>query len=84
MFKELINSLTFMYAFSARSRGKLDKSDLEGIRRGAHAMAVNAGTVLADKDIEFTAEQKNDLAEAQLIYEHIDEMVDWLIRLEII
>ena len=84
MFRELINSLSFMYCFAARSRGKLDKHELEGLKGGAHTMALHAGTVLADKDVEFTAEQKNDLAEAQLIDEHIEEMVDWLIRLEIV
>ena len=56
MFRELINSLSFMYCFAARSRGKLDKRELEGLKDGAHTMALHAGTVLADKDVEFTAE----------------------------
>ena len=48
MFKELINSLSFMYCFAARSRGKLDRQELEALQSGAHVMATNASAVLAD------------------------------------
>ena len=67
MFKELINSLSFMYTFAARSRGKLDRQELEALQGGAHVMATNASAVLADKETDFTRDEKNDMAEAQLI-----------------
>ena len=82
MFKELINSLSFMYTFAARSRGKLDRQELEALQGGAHVMATNASAVLADKESDFTRDEKNDMAEAQLIDQHIDEMVEWLLNLD--
>jgi len=84
MLKELINSLSFMYGFAARSRGKLNPEELGGLRMGANAMTAHAADVLLDKSAELTEDQRQDLCEAELIDEHIEEMVDWLIRLEIV
>lgn len=84
MFKELINTLSFMYTYAARSRGKLGKEELEGLQSSAHTMAYHAPAVLAAPDAPLTADDKIDLEEAQLLDDHISEMVDWLIRLEIV
>lgn len=84
MFKELINTLSFMYTYAARSRGKLGKEELEGLQKSAHTMAYHAPAVLAAPDAPLTADDKIDLEEAQLLDDHISEMVDWLIRLEIV
>lgn len=83
MFKELIGSLSFMYCFAARSRGKVGCEQLAQLREGAHVMAVNAEQVLADGR-QLTEEEKLDVCEAQMIDEHIEEMVQWIIGLEIV
>ena len=85
MFKELVSTLSFMYWFAAKGRGKLGQKELENMRGSAHVMAANAEAVMADKGPEaLTPDEKSDLCEAQLIDEHIEEMIDWLIRLEIV
>ena len=85
MFKELVGALSFVYWFAAKGRGKLDRDQLSELRGGAHVMAANAEAVMADKGAEaLTQDERTDLCEAQLIDEHIEEMVDWLMRLEIV
>lgn len=84
MLKEMINTLSFMYCYAARARGKLDREELGQLRAGANVMARRAGDVLLNQDAALTAEQEQDLAEIDLIDDHIEEMVDWLIRLEIV
>lgn len=84
MLKELIHSLSFTYCFLARSRGKLSREELSGIRAGTSSMTAHAADVLLEKDKAYTADQEADLAEADLIDEHIEEIIDWLLRQEII
>lgn len=83
MFKELINSLSFIYSYAARSRGKLSGEELHQLQGAGHVMAMNAEQVLAG-DRPLTQDEKLDVCEAQMIDEHIDEMVTWLIGLEIV
>jgi|GEM_PF-4747529 len=82
MLKELIDTLSFMYCYAARSRGKLSREELGGIRAGANAMSAHAAEVLLEKDKAYTPEQESDLAEIDLIDEHIEEIVAWLLSVE--
>lgn len=84
MFKELINSLSFMYCFAARSRGKLQREELDALRKGANVMSMQAPAVLGQDGHQLTADERRDLEEAEMIDSHIEEMVAWLISLEIV
>ena len=84
MFKELINSLSFMYCFAARSRGKLQQEELDALRKGANVMSTQAQAVLSQDGQQLTDEERRDLEEAEMIDSHIEEMVAWLISLEIV
>lgn len=82
MFKELINSLSFMYCFAARSRGKLDREDLDALRKGANVMSMQAPAVLGQDGQQVTDEERRDLEEAEMIDSHIEEMVAWLLSVD--
>lgn len=84
MFKELINSLSFMYCFAARSRGKLQREELDALRKGANVMSMQAPAVLGQDGRQLTEDERRDLEEAEMIDSHIEEMVAWLISLEIV
>lgn len=84
MFKELINTLSFMYCFTARSRGKLGQQELDGLRSSAQTMSNFAPAVLSEEGHQLTEDERRDLEEAEMIDSHIEEMVSWLISLEIV
>ena len=82
MFKELINSLSFMYCFAARSRGKLQREELDALRKGANVMSMQAPAVLGQDGQQLTDEERRDLEEAEMIDSHIEEMVAWLLTVD--
>ncbi len=82
MFKELINSLSFMYTFAARSRGKLQREELDALRKGANVMSTQAQTVLGQVGQQLTEEECRDLEEAEMIDSHIEEMVALLLTVD--
>lgn len=83
MYKELIQSLTFTYTLIARGRGKLDPFQLKSLQAGAITQTEVAPLIL---DTENKADKNDqcDLAEAQLINEHIEEMLTFQLSAEII
>ncbi len=82
MFKELINSLSFMYCFAARSRGKLQREELDALRKGANVMSMQAPAVLGQDGQQLTDEERRDLEEAEMIDSHIEEMAAWLLTVD--
>lgn len=82
MFKELINSLSFMYCFAARSRGKLQREELDALRKGANVMSMQAPAVLGQDGHQLTEDERRDLEEAEMIDSHIEEMVAWLLSVD--
>jgi len=82
MFKELIKSLGFMYTFISRGRGKLTRTELQ-------AMAATGGTfvqkneILIDQGETMTADQKTDLEQAELMEQHVTEIVQFLLNTEV-
>lgn len=73
MYKGLIDNLTFVYSFIAKGRGKLDSQQLRSLRSGADTLTTAAPMVLGGEDEQQA--DKQDYAEAQLINNHIDEIV---------
>lgn len=84
MYKGLINTLTYMYRFIAMGRGQLSKDEIESIGAGAHTLAGKAPQVLTNDGSQVTDDERLDLEEAVLVDQHISEMVQWLISLEIV
>ena len=82
MYRELIHSLTYMYSVVCRGKGRLKDSDLRHIADGAHTLTKCAPTVetLANEE---TAADKAYLKEAQKIDQQMEEMVVFLLSLEI-
>lgn len=83
MYRDLIHSLTYMYSVMCRGKGKLADSDLKHIAEGAHSLTASAPAVetLAREE---TPNDKAYLKEAQKIDEQIEEMMVFLMSLEIV
>lgn len=83
MYRELISTLTYMYSVMCRGKGRLPDSDLRHIADGAHSLTVSAPAV----EVLTREETENDrqyLREAQKIDQQIEEMVVFLMSLEIV
>ena len=83
MYRELINSLTYMYSVMCRGKGRLPDSDLQHIADGAHSLTASAPAV-ETLTREETLNDKAYLKEAQKIDQQIEEMVVFLLSLEIV
>ena len=83
MYRELIHSLTYMYSVMCRGKGRLKDSDLRHIADGAHSLTASAPAV-ETLTREETANDKAYLKEAQKIDEQIEEMMVFLMSLEIV
>lgn len=84
MFKELIRTLGFMYTYASRGRGRLDEHKLGQIADTSAMMVNDAEAVLGDSVTGLTQDEKTDLEQAVMMEQHIEEMVSWLIHLEIV
>ena len=82
MYQQLIHSLTYMYSVICRGKGRLKDSDLRHIANGAHSLTQCAPAVetLAREETE---NDKQYLKEAQKIDQQIEEMLVFLMSLEI-
>ena len=83
MYRELIHSLTYMYSVVCRGKGRLKDSDLRHIADGAHSLTASAPAV-ETLTREETENDKAYLKEAQKIDEQIEEMMVFLMSLEIV
>ena len=83
MYRDLIHSLTYMYSVMCRGKGKLPDSDLKHIAEGAHSLTASAPAV-ETLTREETPNDKAYLKEAQKIDEQIEEMMVFLMSLEIV
>lgn len=82
MYRELISSLTYMYSVMCRGKGRLADSDLRHIADGAHTLT-KAAPAVETMTREETAADKAYLKEAQKIDQQMEEMVVFLLNLEI-
>jgi len=84
MYKGLIRTLAYMYNFISLGRGKLTAQELADGTNWAGALVKNAPTVIEPEKGDDPAENKMDLAEAEIIAGHIEEMVAWMNAQEIV
>ena len=82
MYRELIGHLAFVYGFIAKGRGMMEQSAMKKIGDGAHAMVESAPAVLGTG--EMTNQDYQDLGECDLMLNHIDEMIVYFDKTEII
>lgn len=83
MYKGLIDNLTFVYAYICKGRGKMQPADMRAIAEGAHTLTRNAPAVLSDGAVE-SWDDRADLAESRKIDQHIEEITDFLVNMEIV
>ncbi len=84
MNRGLIDYLTWTYSFLCKGRGILFPDDIRAIQNGANTMTRTAPIVLRDESRPAGKEAEVIQEEAEMITQHINECVDWLIRQEIV
>ena len=84
MYRALIQTLTFMYQFISLGRGKLTAQELADGVGWARVLAGKAPGVIEPETGDDPAESKLVLAQAEIIEQHIEEMVAWINAQEIV
>lgn len=79
MSRGLIDYMTWAYTFLHKGRGVLRADEVKAIGAGAKTVARTAPAVLANEE---QADLQTALSEAQLIEQHIEESISWLLTLE--
>ena len=82
MFKEMIKSLSFIYAFISRGRWRLSREELT-LLEGAGGTFVQKNEILLDQGETMTSDQKIDLDQAVLMEQHVTEIVQFMLNTEI-
>lgn len=84
MYKSLIRTLAYMYQFISLGRGKLTAQELADGTGWARVLTGKAPDVIEPESGDDSAEAKLDLAQAEIIEQHIEEMVAWINAQEIV
>ena len=85
MSKGLLSTLTYMYRFVSLGRGLLTREEMQTLRGSADTMTGKARDMINRMDEgEISQEAAIDLNQAALVDQHIDEMVDWMLRQEVV
>ena len=84
MYKGLLRTLTYMYQFITLGRGTLTIPEMEGMAATAGTLTGRAPEVLDPEDGGSLQENKLTLEQAQIVDQHIEEMVVWITHQEII
>ena len=84
MHKGLLRTLTYMYQFITLGRGTLTGAQLTDMAAAASTMAGTAPQILEPGEGENAEACRLDLAQAEIVEGHIEEMVSWITHLEIV
>lgn len=83
MYRDLINSLTYVYSFICRAKGVIDDKDISQIVKGASVITATAPAVEFAAGKQETDQDRAYYAEARKICEHIEDMEIFLLNMEI-
>lgn len=84
MYKGLLRTLTYMYRFITLGRGALSAEELSQGAAWAGTMVKTAPEVIEPDSGDAPEEIKMDLAQAEIVEQHIEEMVVWITHTEIV
>lgn len=84
MYRELINSLTFMYSTICRGKGIVKDHQLQNIAIGAHSLTATTKSFSEQQPESLSANEQALIKEAEKIDEQIEEIYVFLNSLEII
>ena len=84
MYRNLIQSLSYMHSLIVRGKGVVDDTQLRQLANGAHGMIEIAPAVEKSAGMQETANDKAFLQEAKKLDDQIEEMTIFLLSLEIV
>ncbi len=83
MFKRLIDALTLNYSVMAKSRGIMDPAERDVLSGSGRVLIKYAPRTMVPEGCQPTDDDKTDLAECELIQDHIQQMAEWIEQLRI-
>lgn len=83
MTRDLINTLTFTYSLICRGRHVFDKKQIMCLNEASKLMTRKTPEVMEDTGKALTIDEKISINEAQMITDHIDEVSQFLMNLDI-
>lgn len=83
MTRDLINSLTFTYSLLCRGRHVFDKKQVMCLNEASKLMTRKTPEVMEESGKTMTEDDKVSIKEADMIADHIDEVSQFLMNLDI-
>lgn len=84
MYKGLLKTLTYMYQFITLGRDQLRPDQMSSIAAAGRALVDTAPQVLEPDEGDDQAKNRLDLSQAEIVEQHMEEIVVWITHLEIV
>ncbi len=84
MYKGLLKTLTYLYQYITLGRDQLRPDQMNSIAASGRVLVETAPQVLEPDDGDDTNKNWLDLEQAELVEQHMEEMVVWMTHLEIV
>lgn len=84
MYKGLLKTLTYLYQYITLGRDQLRPDQMNSIAASGRVLVETAPQVLEPDDGDDTSKNRLDLEQAEIVEQHMEEMVVWMTHLEIV
>lgn len=84
MYRGLLKTLTYLYQFVTLGRDQLRPDQVNSIAAGGRALVETAPQVLEPDEGDDQEKNRLDLEQAEIVEQHMEEMIVWMTHLEIV
>ena len=84
MYRGLLKTLTYLYQYITLGRDQLRPDQMNGIAASGRVLVETAPQVLEPDEGDDTNKNRLDLEQAEIVEQHMEEMVVWMTHLEIV
>lgn len=84
MYKGLLKTLTYLYQYITLGRDQLRPDQMNSIAASGRVLVETAPRVLEPEEGDDLEKNQLDLQQAEIVDQHIEEMVVWMTHLEIV
>ena len=84
MYRGLLKTLTYLYQYITLGRDQLRPDQMNSIAASGRVLVETAPQVLEPDEGDDTNKNRLDLEQAEIVEQHMEEMVVWMTHLEIV
>ena len=84
MYRGLLKTLTYLYQYITLGRDQLRPDQMNSIAASGRVLVETAPQVLEPDEGDDTNKNRLDLEQAEIVEQHMEEMIVWITHLEIV